>query len=193
MNKKKTLSVFVILFIVLAIVSISGCTDTTTQTRTQTQESTSPQADISNPAKVGEAVTVRMESGGETKTVEVSVVDYIRGTKANKMIKDANMFNDDPKPGYEYLLVKVKIKYISGEKTLSVNPLYFRVVINGAMHDYETVVLPDETPELELADLISGGKTEGWLAFMVPKDQKVLVAYTDIWGEPLAYIEIPAS
>ncbi|AIU70226.1 hypothetical protein TEU_07705 [Thermococcus eurythermalis] len=198
MSKRKLPTIVVSLVLILMIVSISGCTSDTSSTEeakttTETTSTQSPTpAGISNPAKVREPVSVKIRSYDDTKTVEVTVVDYIRGEKANAMIKDANMFNDDPKPGHEYLLVKVRVKYTEGSETLSVNPLDFRVVIDGAMHDYEWVVLPEETPKLDSVDLLPGGKVEGWLAFMVPENQKVLIAYQEnMFDDPLAYIEIP--
>jgi len=211
MTKKKILGIIVSLFLILTVVGMSGCTsntppttitktetitetETVTMTKTVTPTPTATTIGINNPAKVGEPVIVRIKSYGGTKTVEVTVVDYIRGEKANEMIKDANMFNDEPKPGHEYLLVKVRVRYIDGSEMLSVNPFDFKVVIGGAMYDYEWVVMPDETPKLESVDLLPGGKVEGWLPFMVPENQKVLIAYQEnIFNEPLAYIEIPRS
>ncbi|EHR77663.1 hypothetical protein OCC_09561 [Thermococcus litoralis DSM 5473] len=158
-------------------------TETITVTYTPTPTLTLP----SNPAKVGEPVLIKLDN----KTIEVTIMDYIRGEIANSMIRDASTYNEEPPQGYEYILVKVKIRYLSGNKKLSISPLRFRVMIDGALYGYESIMMPYETPELDQVYLLPGGKVEGWLAFTAPKDKKVLIAYTDIWGDPLAYIEIP--
>ncbi len=130
------------------------------------------------------------------QTVEITVLKYIRGEKANKMVENADMFNDKPKKGYEYLLVEVEIKYLKGSGKLSVTPDFdFEAVANGVGYDPDYLeTMPKSTPALPDVDLLPGGEVKGWLLFMVPEHQKVLLGYEGGYLSNLTgYIEIPAS
>ncbi|WP_456373863.1 DUF4352 domain-containing protein [Methanocaldococcus sp.] len=164
---------------------LAGCTEESTTT----VENSNKIGTYNNLAKVGDVVRVSYNIFGSTYVYDISVENYIRGETANNIIKNANMFNEDPKSGYEYLLVKIKVKYVSGDESGDINPLDFKVYYNGAGYDYAWVVLPDNYPKLELAKLIPGGETEGWLAYEVPKNKEVFIAYTPL-DKPLCFIKI---
>ncbi|MBP1913006.1 DUF4352 domain-containing protein [Thermococcus stetteri] len=199
---KRPLSLALVWMIFLGIVLSAGCiggggsTTTITKTKpttiTHTTFTESPAPSSYAEGEVGKPVRASFKDYRGTKTVEVTVIDYIRGKQANQMIADANEFNDKPKPGNEYLLVKVRVKYIKGSGELSVGPSYFKAFANGAGRDYSWVVMPDSTPELELVDLIQGGEAEGWIAFEVPQSTEVCLRYYyNIFEDPIISIKIP--
>ena len=148
-----------------------------------------PIGTYNNPAKVGDVVRVKDEFLGNIYVYDISVEDYIRGEKANNIIKNANMFNPEPESGYEYLLVKVKVKYVSGEEPKGIYPFDFKVYYNRAGYDQALVVLPDYYPKLKHVRLMPGGETEGWLAYEVPKNKEVLISF-EPHTKPLCFIKI---
>ncbi len=104
-----------------------------------------------------------------TYKVELVLVRVIRGEYANSLVQSANMFNKKPPEGYEYALLGVGVVLLDGER-FSVNPLSdFKVESKGRLTGPELIVLPEKMPQLEPADLLPGGVTAGWLAFIVPK------------------------
>ena len=124
------------------------------------------------------------------KAYDVSVDKYIRGNEANKLIKNANMFNSEPQDGYEYLLVKVKVKYVSGEDPVNINSYDFKAYCNGVGYDEAFEVLPDSYPGLKNVELKSGGEISGWILYEVPKNEDVLIEYTPLIGSSSCYIKL---
>ena len=154
-------------------------------TKTTFVPTTAPRGTLNNPANLGETVVVKIAG----KTLEITVLDVIRGDKAYKIIKNANMFNPDPKQGYEYLLVKVKFAYTEGKGSLHVSSYDFKAYVGGAGYTPTWVVLPKDKPEFEGVDLIPGGQTEGWIVFEVPQGKETLIAYEYLF-EPVCFISV---
>ncbi|AEA46873.1 DUF4352 domain-containing protein [Archaeoglobus veneficus] len=150
--------------------------------KTQTQE---PRGSYTNPASIGETVVVKTFSG----TFEVAVLDYIKGEKAYQIIKTANMFNPDPDQGFEYLLVKVRFKYASGKTSQYVSAYSFEAYCNGTGYSPAFVVLPKDMPEFKNVNIMPGGMTEGWIAFIVPQGKDILIAYEHMF-EPVCFIKV---
>jgi len=157
-------------------------TPTSTPTPTPTS---APRGTLNNPASLGETVVVKIAD----KTLEIKISDVIRGDKAYKLIKNANMFNPDPKQGYEYLLVKVKFAYTEGEGSYYVSSYNFKAYVGGAGYSPVWVILPKDKPEFEGVDLIPGGQTEGWIVFEVPQGKETLIAYEYLF-EPVCFISV---
>lgn len=127
---------------------------------------------IDKPAPIGTTITCVDTILGDQYILNITVVKAIRGNDAWKMIKEANMFNDPPKDGYEYVLVKVRIKYISGPSGQGyyINPVRFNAVSeNGVMYENPFVVVPE--PKLG-GTIFQGATKEGWIAFEVSIDDK---------------------
>ncbi len=139
----------------------SGDTMTTTSTTSttltpKTQDST---ADY-------DLCTFRDYSG--TSRVKLEVLKVVRGESAKDSVKYANMFNKKAPEGYEYILVHVRVTLLSGER-FSVNPLLdFKMEAKGVLVRPEIIVYPKNMPGLESSELLPGGSTSGWLAFIVP-------------------------
>ena len=60
-------------------------------------------------------------------TVSARIIETIRGEKAWEMVKSANMFNNEPPAGKEYLLAKIAVSCIStkGDMAYEVSDYYF--------------------------------------------------------------------
>ncbi|UZE92654.1 MAG: DUF4352 domain-containing protein [Methanosarcinales archaeon] len=189
----------VVLFLVLSIlvVSFSGCvepevttkpnaTPTITPTPTTTPTATSsPRGSYQNPADVSETVIVTYLG----ETFEITVLDVERGETVWQELYAANMFNEEPKQGFEYLLTKVRAAHTSGESSTYVSSFSFNAYAESVGYDSAFVVLPKDRPGLDGVDLMPGGQTEGWICFEVPKNKPVLIAYEYLF-EPACFINV---
>lgn len=181
-----------VLAIILLASLFEGCvSDVTTKpaetpsnqpAETHTKE---PRGSYSNPASVGEVVVVRTFSG----TFEIAVTDFVKGEEAYQIVKAGNMFNPKPGDGYGYLLVKVRFRYESGKTSHYVSPYNFKAYSNGAGYSPAFVIFPDNYPEFKDVNLMPGGEIEGWIAFIVPEDKNVLIAYEYMF-EPVCFIKV---
>jgi len=167
-------------------------------TATNTNLKKEPAGTYENPAKVGDIVKVK---DGLGRVYEVAVLEYINGEKANDLIAKANLLNSKPMKDYEYLLVKVWVKYVSGEKSDYISSYEFTAysVMDKKYdkHDPAWVVLPDSLTKLDGAYVMPGGEMEGWIAFEVRENAETLITFNGIppqnmfsLEEPLCYIKI---
>lgn len=123
------------------------------------------------------------------KVFKVMVLEFIRGERATSEIKQANIFNPEPKEGHEYLLVKVRLVYVSGNEPQLISSHAFKAYVKGAGFSFALLVLPDDKPSLKSVNLLPGGEVEGWIAYEVPKNERVLIAFEPLF-EPLCFIKI---
>ena len=113
----------------------------------------------------------------ETYYANITLLEIIRGSSAWSMIKDANMFNDPPPEGFEYILVKIKFKYAQGPDINAAWDIrisdFDAVSEDGYVYDSTYIVEPE--PEFS-AELYPGASHEGWAAYHVKKtdDKPVL-------------------
>ena len=140
---------------------------------------------INTPAPIGTTITYVDTFFDNQYVLNITVIKIIRGNDAWKMIKEANIFNDPPKDGYEYMLVKVRVKYISGPSGQGyyINPESFKAVSeNGVMYENPFVVVPD--PELE-GTVFQGATKEGWLVFEISindKKPRMVFGFNELLG-----------
>lgn len=127
-------------------------------------------SNFNNPVSMGETATVTCND----RTYEVSLVDSIRGAKANKLVK-SDILGIDPDPGYEYLLVKAKVHYINGEGPANVNYYHFKAYGDGVEMKQYSVGYPKECPQLASGDFMPGATKEGWISYTVPVDCRQIV------------------
>jgi hypothetical protein len=182
-----------IVFGMVIAVIVAGCTtEVSTKSKAdeglikeQVTETPEQRGSYSNPASMDEAVVIKTLSG----TFEIAVTNCIRGDEANRIVKEANMFNPNPEEGYEYLLVKVRFSYISGKSSYMVSGYSFKAYSDGTGFSPAFVVMPDDMPEFKTVDLMPGGKVEGWIAFTVPENKDVMLAYEYMF-EPVGFIRV---
>lgn len=120
-----------------------------------------------NPHKLGEAIDLSL-SGAYSYTITITLEQTIRGSAAWKMVKKANMFNDKPENGQEYLLAKFKIKMVATDDPggYEINEFDFDTVsTDGAT--YEHPLVAGMKPDFK--KLYSGGSCEGYIAALIDK------------------------
>jgi hypothetical protein len=111
---------------------------------------------------------------------DVKVIEMIRGDDAWTAIQAANMFNDPPPNGMEYILVKlnVKCKY-SDSETHSISGCDFDVTGDRLIKytcGSSLIVEPD--PILD-AELYTDGEAEGWAGYLVGAEEGNLILIVD--------------
>jgi len=124
-----------------------------------------------NPAPIGTTVTGTIKTVLEQYTATFKVEEVVRGEDAWKMVQQANMFNDEPADGYEYLLAKISVgitKNAKPDATVDINGVSFTLVSSGGK-DYDPVLVVPPDPRLD-AKLYEGASNTGWAVFQVKTD-----------------------
>lgn len=99
----------------------------------------------------------------------VRVLEVVRGEKAWTEIKKDNMFNEEPKDGYEYVLAKVAVSILSKEEDGTVNAsTYDFKFYSGNNEEYEQVFVVKK--DSLSTNLFPGGNAEGYVVGLVKKD-----------------------
>jgi len=138
-----------------------------------------PDGTRQSPLPMGPEGTIYDDDTGAT--LGVTITQMVRGDEAWQRIQAANMFNDPPSAGNEYMLIYVVIHYLkaTGGKTytawLDADIEYLDS--GGRLLSSAGVVEPE--PSLRDApDIYEGGTAEGWYSFEVPAgDNSLLVAF----------------
>jgi hypothetical protein len=131
---------------------------------TQAAPAKPPGSNPQNPLPLAETLV--------TPDWEIQVLEVLRGDEAMAMLKQASAFNKAHEDSaMEYVLVKIRVKYVGTEDTIYVYDKIFRGT-DSTNQIYKSVSFIDvkvPDPALE-ADLQPGGETEGWVAIQAGKD-----------------------
>ena len=149
----------------------------------------SAQAPGSSPslaAPAGETLTGIIECGEgytshELYDMKITLLEVVRGEEAWKRLKQASDSNKPADAGNEYLLARIRFEYYArGNPGLCVHevlPAQFTAYTSKG-EDYQPVSVVLPKPEMHKA-LKSGESLEGWVAFMVAKQDKTpLMSYS---------------
>jgi hypothetical protein len=160
----------------------------TTQQPIPTTITTTParRGSLANPAFVGESVTVKAYGS----TFEITVLDFTRGEEASEEIKNANLLNPSPDEGYEYALVKVRLKYVRGDDTATIGIFNFKAFVKGSGYSPQFAIYPQDKPEFKTVTLVAGGLSEGWILFEIPKNDEILISFSYLFSDPLCFIKL---
>lgn len=100
---------------------------------------------------------------------EIGVLEVLRGADAAARVAEANMFNSPAPEGQEYLLARVRVRYLGGDDpdaAAQIDQSNFKVTgAANIIYDRPLVVAPG--PALD-AYLFPGGQTEGWVVVQAP-------------------------
>lgn len=139
-----------------------------------------------SPASVGVPVASIIECGEgytshELYDAKITLLEVVRGEKAWDLLKKAATTNEPPKAAFEYILARIMFQYsargLPGNCGHELKANEFTALsVSGKKYETPSVVVPK--PELS-GRLHSGDSLEGWVAFLVAKDDsKPLVAFT---------------
>ncbi len=136
---------------------------------------TSLGTDLSQPAPPGQTTT--------SDNWQVTLLAVTRGEAAWQAIYETNQFNDPPLEGMEYLLLRVRVRYIGAkEQGQSLTDRAFFLTDRGGK-TYPRPVVVQPPPDL-LARLFPGGETEGIIVHLAEAQRKnlVLVFESPVYG-----------
>jgi hypothetical protein len=109
---------------------------------------------------------------------DVQVLEIVRGGEAWQAIQAANQFNEPAPPGWEYLLVKLRVKCTAADSVEHmISGADFKVTGDRLM-EYHSASVVEPDPQLD-AQLFAGGETEGWSAYLVREGEGSLILILD--------------
>ena len=115
------------------------------------------------------------DGGDELYDARITVLELVRGPKAWDILKRASTSNAPPKPGFEYLLARVRFEYSARTSphhynyTLRQNQF---TAMSAAGNEYVSPALAVQPSPPLNSMLRSAESTEGWLAFQVPRSDR---------------------
>ena len=136
-----------------------------TRTETVTKTVFGPTVTVT---KTVTSLDIEFEYWLENYKARIMLLEVIRGGEAWKRIKEANIFNDPPEEGFEYILAKVRFEYLEGpdpDTKYDLSPLHFTAVSEDGK-DYERPLIVDPEPSIGVS-LYPGASHEGWVSFHV--------------------------
>ncbi len=115
--------------------------------------------------------------GDAKKKIEITLVDFIKGTEANTIVAEENMYNDTPRSDEEWLLMKFHFKYVSGpdEELYACDILFtensFFKTSGTAVSPISTATFSNERSGLGSFDVsfYPGGQSDVWYGILVKK------------------------
>jgi Domain of unknown function (DUF4352) len=157
------------------------------QTRTSSSETR-----LSDTHALGVPVTTIIEfgdqylGGDELYDVKITVLQIERGEKSWELVKEASASNPPAKPGYEYLLARVRFEFAARTKPshyeYTINPSQFVATANDRQ-EYESPSLAEQPEPGMSGTLKPGDSIDGWVAFLLPrKDGRPLMIFREDVG-----------
>ncbi|RBP90712.1 hypothetical protein DFO70_109219 [Cytobacillus firmus] len=141
----------------------------------------------SNPIKINEMAAIETvtydNSSNEYKTIiELSVEEVLRGQDAQQKLKKMNEFNENAPEGYEWVLVKSKVKVADSETedhpfTIDGIMNFKFVSENGDIYSGDTVATAE--PDFSF-EMYKGNEKEGYIAGLVKTGEDAKMEY-DSW------------
>ncbi len=152
------------------------------QGETATAQGRSP----SSAAPVGTPVVTMIECGEgytshELYDMTITVTKVVRGQKTRDLMEGAGGSNQAPEAGSEYVLARIRVKYLArglpGNCNHELRPEQFTALSSdGREYKAPSVAAPKQALS---GSLHSGESLEGWVAFLVAKeDSKPLMTFT---------------
>ncbi|MGN0182839.1 MAG: stalk domain-containing protein [Candidatus Ornithomonoglobus sp.] len=145
----------------------------TTAQNDNTATSNQNQYSRTNPAPIN---TVQTYTHADSKyswepgySASIRVMEVIRGNKADELVQAENQFNDLPKEGYEYIIVKVAFSLLSAQNDSSITANNFDFDFYSSNNEEYSRVSVVYTDKLN-TDLYVGGNTEGYIIGMIKQD-----------------------
>lgn len=132
-----------------------------------------------NPAGLNKAFRVEKDDIFTGKvTYELELVEIISGEEAWAIIKDANIFNEEPENGKEYIMAKFRFQILETEEDepYNVNHAQFEAVSGDGITYDDFISVSGVSPDLR-KDLYEGAEHEGFTYFIVDKDDNPVAAY----------------
>ena len=111
---------------------------------------------------------------------EIELLEVISGGEAWEIVQKANMFNEEPGEGKEYILAKFRVKILEteGNEPFELNHAMFDVISTEGIEYTDFLSVSGLDPDLS-ADLYEGAEHVGWTYFLVNKQDTNPLAVID--------------
>lgn len=137
-----------------------------------------------NPVPVLTPADLVITANSGRQSVTFTVTDIVRGDEALQMARSANMYNDPPTEGNEFLLALIEIAYLEGDGVMELGRHDTALVSNNRIIEFGDMAFEAPCcikPEFDF-QLFPDATANGWLPFMVPVDD---VAPLLLIGDPI--------
>jgi hypothetical protein len=135
-----------------------------------------------DPVHPGQMIKTKIERGDrysapEVYDMQLTVLDFVRGVKALELLKSQNINPDPPKPGFEYMLVNLKIGYFQKGRGFIAEPYtltsgqLLAVSADGKTEFELPSVNLQPLPSLTDKKFAAGETHEGWILTQVPENE----------------------
>lgn len=142
-----------------------------------------------NPVKLTEVAVIEETIFDENykeydATVDLSVVESLRGEEAYNKLMEMYEYNEKPDEGYEWVLVKAKVKLTDAETedySYLIGGFEFDFLSeSGDTYDGDNYAVTE--PEFSF-ELFKGNEKEGYMAGLVKKGEKAMLRYDSFKGQ----------
>ena len=193
MTTNNTRKIVILLAVLIIGATMSGCIDSDNLGTSPSTEITSMPTASAIPVERGtyyNPTPLNRVFTCYTDGFQMAIVTTSRGEEINSIIKNGNMFNSDPKSGYEYAMVTIVFQNI-GEDKCCLSGYDFTAYANDVECSDPFVVLSDQLESMELGSInvMPGGNTLGIKIFEIPIGEQVTVCYDRIF-ETSYYFDI---
>jgi len=122
-----------------------------------------------NPAPIGVAQTLNVESYSGNYTVTIKINNVESGDKAWELIHAANRFNDIPSDGKTYILASISatVNKINDDGAVSFSEYNFKAFSDKNV-EYESTFAVEPKPDFS-GKVFEGGTLTGYVVFLVDK------------------------
>ena len=150
-----------------------------------------PRTSRTNPAGLYQPVRVEVDDWWDGRIVlELEMLELISGQAAWSMIRDWNMFNDEPERGEEYILAKFRVKIVElEEEPWDINHAQFDVYSATGVMYTGWVSVAGKSPDLS-TKLYEGAEHIGYTAFLVRTDDSPAAVYQHRWDENAIWFDL---
>jgi len=138
----------------------------------------------SNPIKLNEVATINTTTVDDDfnnydTTIDLSVENVVRGNEAQSQIKKMNEFNEDAPEGYEWVLVKAKVKVVDSETEdhpFTIDGIMYFKFVSESGDVYSGDIVGTTEPDFSF-EMYKGNEKEGYIAGLVKKGEKANLEY----------------
>ena len=134
---------------------------------------------ILDPYPVGTSATGTITFGDAYSTAieaydaKITMIEVIRGGRAWDLLRKQDASNKEPDSGFEYVLARVKFEFLAkgkpGDNVYDLRGDQFVAFSSDGSTEYAAANVVMATPRLA-GTLHSGDSVEGWVAFIVARD-----------------------
>ncbi len=159
------------------------------------EPSTEPsQTSRTNPAGLHQVVRVDIDNWLDGKVImELGMLEIISGDEAWNIIYAWNQFNDEPKAGKEYILVKFRVKIVeSEEEPYDINDAQFVAYSATGVEYTDFYSVAGKDPDLS-ANLFEGAEHIGYTAFIVESSDSPVAVYDLRWDENAMWFDLRSN